>query len=85
MQHPPPSPGTTGLGNRKLLQLDGCTRPRIWWGGRDAGMLPPVLAASVQHGLSPLSAIRESTWESSLVEFGFSELLRCSVPLRKND
>lgn len=48
-------------------------------------MLPPVLAASVQHGLSPLSAIRESTWESSLVEFGFSALLRCSVPLRKND
>lgn len=27
MQHPPPSPGTTGLGNTKLLQLDGCTHP----------------------------------------------------------
>lgn len=45
-------------------------------------MLSPPLSATVQDGLNPLSAIRESTWDSSFLEISLSVLLRCSANLR---
>lgn len=44
-------------------------------------MLPPLLPVTMQHGLNPLSTIRESMWESSLLEMSLSVLLKCTVHL----
>lgn len=46
---------------------------------RETVMLSPLLSPTIQHGLSPLSAIREYTWESSLLEISPSVLLTCLV------
>lgn len=42
-------------------------------------MLSPLLSPTIQHGLNPLSAIREYTWESSLLEISPSVPLTCLV------